>query len=108
MKISAKKKPAAQVADEKKPQSPWLQQAALTSPAQIETPITEQSGPPRLLSKAEVLKIANVSYVTLWTWMRDSAFPRSRIVGSKSMWLSTEIDQWMSTLPVRHLKGDAA
>jgi predicted DNA-binding transcriptional regulator AlpA len=33
--------------------------------------------------------------------------PRSRIVGGKSMWLSSEIDSWLAGLPVRPLKGDA-
>ena len=126
MKTSAKKKPAAQVAvakkaaalkaagDQKKPQSPWLRQVALTAPTEIK--ITEQQsdtpywaqGPPQLLSKAEVLKIAKVSYVSIWSWMRAGTFPRSRIVGGKSMWLSTEIEAWLAALPVRRLKGDAA
>src|SRR5262245_42978768 len=29
-----------------------------------------------LLSKREVLAIANVSYPTLWSWMRQGKFPR--------------------------------
>jgi predicted DNA-binding transcriptional regulator AlpA len=60
-----------------------------------------------LLSKREVLAIANVSYPTLWSWMRQGTFPRSRVVGGKSMWLSTDIEAWLATLPVRKLKGDA-
>jgi predicted DNA-binding transcriptional regulator AlpA len=62
----------------------------------------------RLLSKSEVLAIANVTFPTIWSWMRAGNFPRSRIVGGKSMWLSTEIDAWLAGLPVRPLKGDAA
>ena len=70
-------------------------------------------GPParegaHLLSKREVLAIANVSYPTLWSWMRQGKFPRSRVVGGKSMWLSTDIEAWLATLPVRKLKGDAS
>jgi predicted DNA-binding transcriptional regulator AlpA len=66
------------------------------------------TGPPavRLLDKHEVMAIANCSYPTLWAWMRAGTFPRSRIVGGKSMWLSTEIDEWLAQLPVRRLKGD--
>jgi predicted DNA-binding transcriptional regulator AlpA len=60
----------------------------------------------RLLDKAEVLAIVNVSFPTVWAWMRAGTFPRSRIVGGKSMWLSTDIEQWLATLPVRPLKGD--
>jgi predicted DNA-binding transcriptional regulator AlpA len=60
-----------------------------------------------LLSKRQVLAIINVSYPTLWSWMRRGKFPRSRVVGGKSMWLSTDIEAWLATLPVRKLKGDA-
>jgi hypothetical protein len=38
--------------------------------------------------------------------MRDGKFPRSRIVGGKSMWLLREVDDWLAALPVRPLKGD--
>ena len=62
----------------------------------------------RLLSKREVLAIVGVSYPTLWSMMRANTFPRSRVVGGKSMWLSTDIEAWLATLPVRKLKGDAS
>jgi predicted DNA-binding transcriptional regulator AlpA len=62
----------------------------------------------RLMSKAEVLAIANVSYPTVWSWMRSGRFPRSRIVGGQSMWVSTEINAWIANLPKRSLKGDEA
>jgi predicted DNA-binding transcriptional regulator AlpA len=62
--------------------------------------------PIRLLNRHEVCTIANVSYPTVWQWMRDGNFPRSRIVGGKSMWLSSEIEAWLSRLPLRPLKGD--
>ena len=61
-----------------------------------------------LLDKGEVLAIANVSFPTIWAWMRAGTFPRSRIVGGKSMWLSNEVDAWIAALPVRPLKGDEA
>ena len=60
----------------------------------------------RLLSKREVLAIVGVSYPTLWSMMRAGTFPRSRKVGSKSMWVSTEIEAWMAALPRCRLKGD--
>jgi predicted DNA-binding transcriptional regulator AlpA len=70
-------------------------------------------GPParlgvRLLSKREILAITNVTFPTIWAWMRAGTFPRSRVVGCKSMWLSTDIEAWLATLPVRKLKGDAS
>jgi predicted DNA-binding transcriptional regulator AlpA len=64
--------------------------------------------PARLLSKREVLAIVGVSYPTLWSWMRQGKFPRSRVVGGKSMWLITDIETWLAALSVRKLKGDAS
>jgi predicted DNA-binding transcriptional regulator AlpA len=61
-----------------------------------------------LLNRHEILAVVGCSYPTLWAWMRAGKFPRSRVVGGKSMWLSTEIDEWLANLPVRTLKGDAA
>ena len=62
---------------------------------------------PRLLSKREVLDITGVSYPTIWQMMCRGEFPRSRIVGAQSRWLSTEVDAWLAGLPIRRLKGDA-
>jgi len=61
---------------------------------------------PRLFGKPEIIAIANASFPTIWQWMRDGKFPRSRIVGGRSMWLSTDIDAWLAGLPLRPLKGD--
>ncbi len=63
--------------------------------------------PARLLDKNEVCAIAGATFPTVWAWMRAGTFPRSRIVGGKSKWLSTEIEQWLAHLPKRPLKGDA-
>jgi predicted DNA-binding transcriptional regulator AlpA len=60
----------------------------------------------RLLSKPEVLDRIGVTYVTLWSWMQQGKFPRSRQLGGKSAWLETEIEDWISSLPTRRLKGD--
>jgi predicted DNA-binding transcriptional regulator AlpA len=38
----------------------------------------------RLMTKAEVLAVMNVSYPTIWAWMRDRKFPRSLAVVSPS------------------------
>jgi predicted DNA-binding transcriptional regulator AlpA len=62
----------------------------------------------RLLSKREVIAIVGVSYPTVWSWMRQGKFPRSRAVGGKSMWLTSDIEAWLAMLPVRKLKGDAS
>jgi prophage regulatory protein len=116
--VAAAKKAARLKADNqaKRPQHPWLQQQALLAPASdVVPPVTPErngeahlsQGPPRLLSKAEVLVVAGCTFPTVWKMMRQGKFPRSRVVGGKSMWLSTEIDAWLADLPVRALKGDA-
>jgi predicted DNA-binding transcriptional regulator AlpA len=69
------------------------------------TPAADQS--PRLLKKTEVCALANATFPSIWAWMRAGTFPRSRVVGGRSMWRSDEIDAWMAALPVRKLKGDA-
>jgi predicted DNA-binding transcriptional regulator AlpA len=69
----------------------------------------ENVSPPtsvRLMSKAEVLAITGVSYPTIWSWMRDQKFPRSRVAGGLVKWRSDEIEKWLVELPVRTLKGE--
>ena len=105
-------------AEAKQPQKPWLVRTTMNAPAPTELlpetsaqtaqPHQPQAPPVRLLSKAEVLDITNTSFPTLWEWMRQKKFPRSRVVGGRSMWLSSEIDEWVKELPVRRLKGDTA
>ena len=82
-------------------------QAAFAKKATAPTTCAESVVPSvRLLSKQEVLAIVGVTYPTLWKMMRDHRFPRSRIVGQKSKWRSDEVEEWLSALPVRALKGD--
>ena len=61
----------------------------------------------RLLSKAEVLDRLGVTYPTVWQWMREGRFPRCRVLGGKSAWVESEVEEWIAALPVRRLKGDA-
>jgi predicted DNA-binding transcriptional regulator AlpA len=62
----------------------------------------------RLMDKHEITAVAGVCYVSLWSWMRAGKFPRSRIVGGKSMWRSDEVQAWLDALPLGKLKGDDA
>ena len=62
--------------------------------------------PVRLLNKHEILTIVGLTYPTVWKMMRDGLFPRSRVVGGKSMWRSDEVQAWLDALLVRPLKGD--
>jgi predicted DNA-binding transcriptional regulator AlpA len=84
-----------------------------TSPADAWVPPSdnvEQIRPPlRLLSKKQLLDRIDVSFPTIWRWMRAGTFPRARTIGDlKSVWLESEIEAWMAALPVRRLKDDGA
>jgi predicted DNA-binding transcriptional regulator AlpA len=95
--VSKKKPPT-----NKPPRAVQVTAARTKAAALLATP-----GTVRLLDKNEVCAIAGVTFPTLWSRMRTGAFPRSRVVGGKSMWRSDEIDAWLAALPIRKLKGDA-
>jgi predicted DNA-binding transcriptional regulator AlpA len=67
---------------------------------------TTTKKPARLLSRREVCDRVGVSYPTIWAWMRADKFPRSREIGGKIAWVESEIDTWITNLPVVRLKGD--
>jgi len=64
-------------------------------------------GPPRLLDKEEVLRRVPLTYPTLWKMMREGTFPKSRVSGAtKTVWLESEINQWIVNRPLTVLNGD--
>jgi predicted DNA-binding transcriptional regulator AlpA len=38
--------------------------------------------------------------------MQQGLFPRSRSLGTKVVWLESEVDEFIAGLPIRRLKGD--
>ena len=60
----------------------------------------------RFISKRAVLDRVGASYPSIWQWMRDGKFPRSRELGGKAAWVESEIEAWIVNRPVRRLKGD--
>jgi predicted DNA-binding transcriptional regulator AlpA len=71
--------------------------------------VTEQSKVPRpLLTKRQMLARVNVTYPTVWKWMREGKFPRARVLGARSMWFEAEVQAFIDALPIAPLKGDAA
>ena len=69
---------------------------------------TDSASQVRLISKPEVLDRVGVTFPTIWKWMREGKFPRSRQLGSKSCWIESEVEAWINALPTRRLKGDEA
>jgi predicted DNA-binding transcriptional regulator AlpA len=73
------------------------------------------SGRVRLMSKMEVCDAVGASFPSIWQWMRDGKFPRSRALdeehandahGGKPYWLASEVEAWILSRPVKRLKGD--
>ena len=65
----------------------------------------------RLLSKAEVVSIVGVGFVTIWKWMLAKKFPRCVILQpdqrfSKVAWHEDDIEKWVKDRPLSSLKGD--
>jgi prophage regulatory protein len=60
----------------------------------------------RFIGKTEVLNRVGASYPTIWQWMREGKFPRSRELGGRSAWIESEIETWIKGRPIRRLKGD--
>jgi predicted DNA-binding transcriptional regulator AlpA len=62
---------------------------------------------PRLIGKPEVLRLTGVTFPTIWRWMKEDKFPRSRALGdSKTVWLENEIAEWLVNRPVILFKGE--
>ena len=57
------------------------------------------------LSKAEVLRRIPITGPTLWSWVRAGKFPRPRIISqNKTVWLQSEVHEWMQSRPLRNYK----
>ena len=68
--------------------------------------LQQQGDGPRVLLKSQVLERINVTFPTLWAWMRDGKFPRARQMGSQTVWLESEVNDWITALPIREYLGD--
>ena len=104
LKAANAKKAAQPIADNDAPA--LVDDSAPASP--IDTrPAALLRGSPRLLGKAEVCDRVGVCFSTIWHWMRDGKFPRARSLLGLPMWVETEIDDYLATLPVKTYLGDA-
>jgi predicted DNA-binding transcriptional regulator AlpA len=62
----------------------------------------------RLLDRKELTAKVNLTYPTIWKLMREGTFPRSVVIGGKTLWLEHEVDEYIARLPRRQLKGETA
>ena len=64
----------------------------------------------RLIDRVEVCrKVGGLSYPLIWKLMTQGKFPLSRqigdsLIGSRALWIESEIDAWISALPPKKLK----
>jgi predicted DNA-binding transcriptional regulator AlpA len=77
-----------------------------SAPKQVTAARQTTKLPASLLNRHEIVALSGFTYPWLWQMMRRGLFPRGRIVGGKTMWLSSEVEAWLAELPVRPLKGD--
>jgi predicted DNA-binding transcriptional regulator AlpA len=63
--------------------------------------------PQRLLNKSQLLDRVPLSYPSIWDAMKRGAFPRSRVVGRRVMWVEAEVDDWILQLEVKDLGSDS-
>jgi predicted DNA-binding transcriptional regulator AlpA len=60
------------------------------------------------LSKQQVLARIPITGPTLWNWSRTGKFPAPRYIGSRTVWVAAEVDEWMRTRPKRTYKTGGA
>ncbi len=61
----------------------------------------------KIIMKPEVTDKIGVSHQTLWTWMQEGKFPRSReLANGKVGWIASEVMSGSLSRPVVRLKRD--
>jgi predicted DNA-binding transcriptional regulator AlpA len=61
-------------------------------------------GGPRLIDRNELLAKTALSYPKIWMLMREGKFPRAKAAGGRTVWLESEVDEWIASLPEREFK----
>jgi predicted DNA-binding transcriptional regulator AlpA len=64
----------------------------------------DDAKPARLIGRPEVLDRTGLSYQSIWNSMRAGTFPPARAAGGKSLWLESEIEEWIAARPKRQYK----
>jgi predicted DNA-binding transcriptional regulator AlpA len=92
---------------QKKPVAPSKASQQFAPPVVPQAPLVAL--PPRLtrlIDRNELMRIIPVTYPTIWKWMREDKFPRSKNCGGKIVWLESDIEDWIKSRPAQPLKGD--
>jgi predicted DNA-binding transcriptional regulator AlpA len=59
----------------------------------------------RLLDRKQLLEKVPMSFQKVWELMRRGEFPAAREIGTKAVWLESEVDAWVLELPKRAYKA---
>ena len=76
-----------------------------SAPDSNQAAATAATNPARFINKKQMLARVGASYPSIWQWMREGKFPRSRELGGKAAWLESEIEAWIVNRPIRRLKA---
>jgi predicted DNA-binding transcriptional regulator AlpA len=116
-KAAAQQQATTTIVKKSNPQKSWLHRPTMNAPVpkrehEREQPsaVAERLGMPRLLSRKDVCALSGLTYVSIWKRMQTEppSFPRSRIEGGRSVWISSQVLSWLENLPLRKLKSDKA
>ena len=58
--------------------------------------MSDEHDPAILLSTRDVKKVAPVSSMSIWRWVRDGKFPQPLKLGSRNFWRRDEIEAWLA------------
>lgn len=107
-------------ARQKKPPTPRHASSNDAMPPQTDRDVADSDDsdevppkPQRFIYRNEVLGRVGVSYVALWSWVRDGKFPAPvELQGShqrsRLAWLESEVDAWMASRTRRRPKPKSA
>jgi prophage regulatory protein len=61
----------------------------------------------RFLTKKALCQKVGVTFPCIWRMIREGNFPKGRAVGSRTLWISSEIDAWILARPARVYRKSA-
>jgi predicted DNA-binding transcriptional regulator AlpA len=76
------------------------------SPLDDQTSAQQVVAPPiRVISKRELLRRVPLSFPTIWKMMKQNRFPRAHVLGGKTVWIESEVSNFLADLPLREYQG---
>jgi predicted DNA-binding transcriptional regulator AlpA len=53
------------------------------------------------LNKKQLCEKVNLTFPFIWQMIREKRFPEGRAIGSRTLWVGSEVDAWMRDRPKR-------